>query len=173
MASELKVAKVAEIKERLGAASSVVLADYRGLSVKDMQQLRRDLTAAGCEITIYKNRLTKIALADMDIAELDEFLIGPTAFAMTNGDPVALAKALIDFSKEHDALEVKVAYVDEALISAEDIKVLAALPSRDELIAKLMGTMLNPVRGFMAMANAPAAAFTRTLKAVADQKAAA
>lgn len=173
MVSDAKVAKVAEIMERLGAAESIVLADYRGLTVKEMQDLRRRLTAAGCEITIYKNRLTKIALAGLEITELDEFLLGPTAFAMSKGDPVGLAKALIDFAKEHEALEVKAAYIDESVVDPAGVVALAALPSREELVAKFMGALLNPVRGFMSMANAPAGALTRAMKAVADQKAAA
>jgi large subunit ribosomal protein L10 len=173
MVSESKIAKVAEIRERLGASSSVLLADYRGLNVKDMQDLRRTLTANGCEITIFKNRLTKLALAELEITGLDEHLVGPTAFVMTQGDPVVLAKTVVDFSKEHDSLEVKIAYVDSALMAAEQVKVLAALPSREELLAKLMGSLLNPVRGFMTVATGPAGALTRAMKAVADQKAAA
>lgn len=173
MASEAKVAQVAEIKERLGAASSIMLADYRGLSVKEMQELRRRLAASECEITVYKNRLTKLALAELGIDDLHEHLIGPTAFALTDGDPASLAKALVDFAKDHEALEVKAAYVDAVVMDGSAVRALASLPSRDELLAKLMGSLVNPVRGFMVVANGPAAALTRTMRAVADQKAAA
>ncbi len=86
---------------------------------------------------------------------------------------MAPAKALADFAKEHKALEIKGGFVENALVDAAGVKAIAALPSREELIAKIMGTLLNPVRGFMAMANAPAGALARTLRAVADQRAAA
>lgn len=173
MPSQSKVATVTEIRDWLGGVSSIVLTDYRGLSVKEMQGLRRALRDAGCEITVYKNRLAKIALAELQISALDEHLNGPTAFAVTSGDPVGLAKALSDYAKKHAALELKAGYVDGAALDAAGVRALADLPSREELYAKLMGSLLNPVRGFMAMANAPAGALARAMRAVADQKAAA
>lgn len=173
MVSEAKVAKVAEIKDRLSGASTLVLADYRGLNVKEMQELRRELRASGCDITIYKNRLAKLALDELGEDALDGYLVGPTAFVMTDGDPVGLAKALAGFAKEHPALEVKAGMIDGALVTAEDIGRLSKLPSRDELVAKFMGMLLNPVRGFMAQATAPAGAFVRVMDAVARQKQAA
>ena len=173
MVSETKKAVVAEIKEMLSGASSLVLADYRGLTVKEMQDLRRRMTSAGCYITIYKNRLAKIALDDMGVTELDDHLVGPTAFAMTDGDPVSLAKALIDFAKEHQALEVKAAYIDQGYVDDAGVKALAALPSREELLAKLLGTLQNPIAGFVRVASGPSAALVRVLGAVKEQKAAA
>ena len=173
MVSESKIAAVTEIKERLGGVSSLVLADYRGLSVKEMQDLRRRLRESGCEITIYKNRLSKIALADLEISELDEYLVGPTAFVLSDEDPASLAKTLMDFAKEHEALEVKVAYIDAAVMSADEVRTLATLPAREELIAKLLGTMQNPMAGLVRVANGPASAFVRILGAIKDQKTAA
>lgn len=173
MPSASKVEAVAEIKEHLERSGAVVLADYRGLTVKEMQALRRQLREAGVEIKVYKNRLTRIAAAELDLPDMGDLLEGPTAFAFSEEDPVAPAKALAAFAKEHAALELKGGLVDGAVIDAATVKALAALPSREELVAKLMGTMLNPVRGLMGMANAPAGAFVRTVKAVADSKAAA
>jgi len=173
MPSQQKLDAVAEIKERLSGAQAMVLADYRGLDVGEMQVLRRSLRAAGCQIKIYKNRLTKIALADMGRPAMDEHLLGPTAFVLAESDPARLAKTLMDFAKEHSELEVKAGYFDGEIVDAATVKVLASLPSREELIAKFMGTALNPVRGFMAMANAPAGALARVMRTVADQKAAA
>ena len=164
---------VAEIKDRLSASGGVILADYRGLTVKDMRVLRTTLTEAGSEVTVYKNSLAQIAIRELELPSMDEFLAGPTVFVFTPEDPVASAKALLAFAKERKVFEFKGGLIEGRIVSADAVKAIAALPSRDELIAKLMGSMLNPVRGFMAMANAPVGAFARVVQAVADQKAAA
>jgi len=172
MPTQAKAVTVAQIKEKLTASVGVIMADYRGLSVKEMQELRSKIRAAGGEVKIYKNTLTEIAVRELAMPNMDEFLQGPTAFVFANEDPVGPAKALVDFKKSHDALEVKGGFVQNAVVDASKVKMIAALPSREELIAKIMGTMLNPIQGFMSMANAPAGALARTLRAVADQKAA-
>jgi large subunit ribosomal protein L10 len=172
MPSQEKYEAVAEIKDTLGSAEAFVIADYRGLNVKEMQELRRNMRDAGCYITIYKNRLTKIALAELEMESMDEYLEGPTAFAMTDSDPVTVAKTVVDFAKAHEALEVKGGYIDAAVVDADTIKALAALPSREELIAKLMGSLQNPAAGLVRVLDGPISAFARTLRAIADQKAA-
>jgi large subunit ribosomal protein L10 len=164
---------VAEIKDRLSSTGGLIMADYRGLSVKEMRTLRTSMREAGAEVTVYKNSLTQIAMRELELPNMDEFLEGPTAFVFTPEDPVASAKALLAFGKEHKVFAFKGGLIDGQVVSADEIKTIASLPSRDELIAKLMGTMLNPLRNFMAMANAPAGAFARAVQAVADQKAAA
>ena len=173
MASKDKLAAVAEIKERITDCEGMILIDYRGLSVKEMQELRANVLEAGGALKIYKNRLTMIGLRELAMPTMDEYLVGPTAFVFTGEDPAAPAKAIVDYSKQHVALEVKAGYLENVVVDATVVKAIAALPSRDELVAKLMGTLLNPVRNFMLMANAPAGALTRVMKAVADQKAAA
>ncbi|MGB4442748.1 MAG: 50S ribosomal protein L10 [Coriobacteriia bacterium] len=173
MPTTQKQGLVAEIKERLSSSSGLILADYRGLSVKDMRALRTSLRETGGEATVYKNSLAQIAIRELELPNLDEFLVGPTVFVFTPEDPVATAKALLAFSRVNKVFAFKGGLIEGNVVSAESVKAIAALPSREELIAKLMGTMLNPVRGFMAMANAPAGAFARVVKAVADQKAAA
>lgn len=173
MPTTQKQGLVAEIKERLSSSSGLILADYRGLSVKDMRALRTSLRETGGEATVYKNSLAQIAIRELELPNLDEFLVGPTVFVFTPEDPVATAKALLAFSKVNKVFAFKGGLIEGNVVSAESVKAIAALPSREELIAKLMGTMLNPIRGFMAMANAPAGAFARAVKAVADQKAAA
>ncbi len=171
--NESKIEAVAEIRSHFERSKTVILADYRGLTVKEMQALRRQLRDAGIDIKVYKNRLTKIAVAELELPEMGELLEGPTAFVFADEDPVAPAKALAVFAKTHTALEMKGGLVDGAIVDVVTVKALASLPSREELVAKLMGVMMNPVRGFMGMANAPAGAFVRAMKAVADQKAAA
>lgn len=173
MATSEKQQLVGEIKERLQSSGGLIMADYRGLSVKAMQALRGRLRDAGAEITVYKNSLTEIAVRELDMPSMGEYLEGPTALVFTPEDPVASAKAMMDFAKDNKVFAVKGGYIDGALVSADQVKAIASLPSREELIAKIMGSMLSPVRGFMAMANAPAGALARALQAVADQKAAA
>jgi large subunit ribosomal protein L10 len=174
MPTQQKEALIAEIRERLDGSAGLILADYRGLSVKDMQELRGKMREAGAELTVYKNRLARIAVGELGMPEgLSELLAGPTLFAFVSGEPVAPAKALAAFAKTHVALQVKGGLVDAAFVDADGMKAVAALPSREELIAKLLGTMLNPVTGFVRVLNGPASAFVRVLSAVADQKAAA
>lgn len=164
---------VAEIKDRLTESGGVILADYRGLTVKDMKALRVALRDSGAVATVYKNSLAQIAIRELELPNMDEYLAGPTVFVFTPADPVASAKALTAFAKDRKVFEFKGGFIDGQVISADSVKAIAALPSREELVAKLMGSMLNPVRGFMAMCNAPAGALARAFQAVADQKAAA
>jgi large subunit ribosomal protein L10 len=164
---------VGQIKDRLNEAGALLLVDYRGLSVKEMQELRNNLRAAGSELKVYKNSLTEIAIRELALPSLDEYLAGPTAIVFTGEDPVAPAKALTTFARLHKMLEVKGGLVENVVVDADGVKAIATLPSREELIAKLLGTMLNPLTGFARVLNGPVEAFARTVQAVADQKAAA
>jgi len=164
---------VEEIKNRFNDSGAVLLADYRGLSVKELEQLRVKLREAGAELTVYKNSLTEIAMRELALPSMTEYLSGPTAFVFGGEDPVAPAKVLTQFAKEHKALELKGGLVENQVVDAESVKAIATLPSREELIAKLLGTMLNPIVGFARVLNGPTEAFARTVQAVADQKAAA
>ena len=164
---------VEEIKDRFDASPSVLLADYRGLTVKELQLLRVALREAGAELTVYKNSLTEIAMRELALPSLSDLLAGPTAFVFAGEDPVASAKVLTTFAKAHKALELKGGLVENQVVNSEGVKAIATLPSREELIAKLLGTMLNPIVGFARVLNGPTEAFARTVQAVADQKAAA
>ena len=164
---------VEEIKNRFNDSGAVLLADYRGLSVKELEQLRVKLREAGAELTVYKNSLTEIAMRELALPSMTEYLSGPTAFVFGGEAPVAPAKVLTQFAKEHKALELKGGLVENQVVDAASVKAIATLPSREELIAKLLGTMLNPIVGFARVLNGPTEAFARTVQAVADQKAAA
>jgi len=168
-----KTLAVAEIKDRLTGSAGVIMADYRGLSVKEMQELRTKVNASGGQMKVFKNTLTEIAMREIAFPDMSDLLAGPTVLVFVDADPAGPAKALSEFAKAHAALEIKGGFVQNALMDSSGIMAIATLPSREELIAKLMGSMVSPVRGFMAMANAPAGAFARVIKAVADQKAAA
>ncbi len=173
MPTNAKTDKVAEIKDRLTGSGGVIMADYRGLSVKEMQELRSKVREAGGEVKVYKNTLTEIAVRELALPSMDEFLSGPTAFIFAGEDPVAPAKALMGFAKEHDALEVKGGFVQNAIVDAAAVKAIASLPSREELVAKLLGTMLNPLTNTVRVLNAPVGALARAINAVAQQKEAA
>jgi large subunit ribosomal protein L10 len=170
MPTAQKETLVEEIKDRFAASPSVLLADYRGLSVKQLQQLRVALREVGGELTVYKNSLTEIAMRELALPSMSELLSGPTAFVFAGEDPVAAAKVLTTFAKTNKALEVKGGLVENQVVGADGVKVIATLPSREELIAKLLGTMLNPIVGFARVLNGPTEAFARTVQAVADQK---
>lgn len=172
MPTATKQATVAEIKDKLSASSAVIMTDYRGLTVKEMQALRTKLRESGSEIHVYKNTLTEIAVREMALPSMDELLSGPTAFVFS-ADPVAPAKAIMDFAKEHKALEVKGGFVENRVVDAEGVKAIASLPSREQLIAQLLGTMLNPMSNLVRVLNGPAAAMARVLNAIAEQKQAA
>lgn len=164
---------VEAIKDRFAGSQAVLLADYRGLSVKELEQLRGKLREVGAELTVYKNSLTEIAMRELALPSMTDYLAGPTAFVFAEEDPVGPAKALTAFAKEHKALELKGGLVENQVVDADGVKAIATLPSREELIAKLLGTMVNPLVGFARVLNGPVEAFARTVQAVADQKAAA
>ena len=168
-----KIDEVAAIKDRFARSTAVILADYRGLTVKEMQALRSALRDSGAELRVYKNTLAQIAMRELALPDLGELLDGPTAFLFSYGDPVAPAKALVDFAKDHKALALKGGFVDSTITSADGVKKLAALPSREQLISMLLGTMQNPAASFARVLAGPAGAFARVVKAIADQKAAA
>ena len=163
---------VAEIKERFNASEAVIMVDYRGLTVKQMQTLRRNLREAGGELYVYKNSLTEIAIRELALPNMDEYLAGPTAFVFVSEDPVAPAKALTVFAKENQALELKGGLVQNQVVDAAGVKAIATLPSREELIAKLLGTMLNPLTGTVRVLSGPARGLATALDAIAKQKAA-
>jgi large subunit ribosomal protein L10 len=172
MPTAVKENLVAEIKERFNESEAVLLIDYRGLTVKEMQELRVSVRAAGGEITVYKNSLTEIAVRELALPNMDEYLAGPTAFVFIEADPVAPAKALTTFAKLHQALELKGGFVQNQVVDADGVKAIASLPSREELIAKLLGTMLNPLTGTVRVLAGPSRAFVTVLDAIAKQKAA-
>jgi large subunit ribosomal protein L10 len=173
MPADSKLEAVAVIKERFAGADAVLLVDYRGLSVKDISQLRRDVRVAGADIVVYKNTLTQIAMRELALPPMDELLEGPSAFVFVSGDPVAPAKALAAFAKGHGALELKGGLVQNRVIDSSGLKALSALPSREELLAKLLGTLANPARGLVTVLSGPARGLVTALNDLADQRKAA
>jgi large subunit ribosomal protein L10 len=141
-----KVAVVNEVRGRLEASGGALLTEYRGLSVAELAELRRDLARAGGEYKIYKNTLVRLAVADSPQASIQDLLTGPTAIAFVDGDVSAVAKALRDFARSNPSLVVKGGIVGDGLLSASEITVLADLPSRDVLLAQVAGAFAAPVQ---------------------------
>ncbi|HEX4217351.1 MAG TPA: 50S ribosomal protein L10 [Acidimicrobiales bacterium] len=141
-----KVAVVNEVRGRLEASEGALLTEYRGLSVAELAELRRDLARAGGEYKIYKNTLVRLAVADSPQASIQDLLTGPTAIAFVDGDVSAVAKALRDFGRSNPSLVIKGGIVGDGLLSASEITVLADLPSRDVLLAQVAGAFAAPVQ---------------------------
>ena len=173
MPANSKVTVVAEIKERFTACPNVLLVDYRGLNVQSVSKLRNELRAAGSEMVVYKNTLTQIAMRELALPSMENLLEGPSAFIFTEDDPVASAKVLANFAKENEALELKGGLVQSQIIDEAGLKALATLPSREELLAKLLGTISNPARGLVTVLSGPARGLVTALTAVKEQKEAA
>ncbi|GAA2075139.1 50S ribosomal protein L10 [Aeromicrobium halocynthiae] len=170
MASPDKVAAVADLAQSLREADGVVLTEYRGLTVKQLQDLRRSL-GGSASYAVAKNTLTKIAAKDAGI-ELDEsLLIGPTAIAFINGDVVEAAKGLRDFAKANDPLVIKGGFLDGKQLSADDITKLADLESREVLLAKLAGAMKGSLQNAVSLFNAPLAQTARLVGALEAKRA--
>jgi len=165
-----KEALVAEFAEKLKVAKAAFLADYRGLDVEQANALRRKLQEVGVEYRVVKNTLLRLAAKGTDSACFDEYLIGPTSITLANDDPVAPAKALVEFAKKNDAFELKAGMLDGKLLAVEDIKALADLPSREELLAKMLGSMSAPATNFVGVLAAVPRTFVQVLAAIKDQK---
>ena len=149
--SPAKAAVVEEMKEKLQSAQGAVFVGFSGLSVADVTKLRRKFREGGVEYKVVKNTLTRIAADELGFNDLDAVLAGPTAIAYSAEDTVAPAKILKDFIKETktEALTVKAGIADGQVIDAAAVEALASLPSREELLAKLVGSMQAPISGLV------------------------
>ncbi len=165
MARADKQAAVAEIVESFNDAAGAVLTDYRGLTVKELQQLRRSL-GEHADYAVVKNTLAKLAASEAGMAGFDELLVGPTAIAFLKGDVVEAAKGLRDFAKANPALIIKGGYLDGKAIDAKEVAKLADLESRDVLLGKLAGAMLASLQNAVFLLNAPLAQAARVVGAL-------
>ena len=145
---ELKQPIVAEISENIKGAQSIVLVDYRGLTVEQDTRLRKELREAGIVYKVYKNTMMNFAFKGTEFEALTEYLEGPSAVAISTTDATAPARILCKFAKEAKALEVKGGYVDGTAYDAKGIAAVAEIPSREELLSRLLGSMQSPVTNF-------------------------
>ena len=160
---------VAEISARLADAQAVVLAEYRGLPVEKITQLRAKARASGVYLRVLKNTLARRAVQGTPFEKLGPQMVGPLAYGISV-DPVAAARVLHAYAKDNDKLVIKGGAMPNVLMSAKEVGNLAMLPGREELLAKLMGTMQAPVTKFVQTLNEVPSKFVRTLAAVRDQK---
>jgi large subunit ribosomal protein L10 len=165
MANPEKVAAVAEIANEFRGATAALLTEYRGLTVSQLTELRRTL-GEGAQYAVVKNTLTKIAARDAGVEGLDELLSGPTAVAFVTGDPVEAAKGLRDFARTNPALVVKGGYVEGKAMTADEIRRLADLESREVLLAKLAGAMNGSLAKAVGLFAAPLSQAARLAEAL-------
>jgi large subunit ribosomal protein L10 len=164
-----KVAVVADVRERFEAADAALLTEYRGLNVKAMAELRRQLRPVGGEYKVYKNTLVRFAARELGADELEALLVGPTAITFVSGDAAAAAKALRDYARTNQALVVKGGLMGRTVLSAADVVALADLPSRDVLLAQVAGAFQAPLAKMAGLLQALPRNFAYGLKALIDQ----
>jgi large subunit ribosomal protein L10 len=164
-----KKAVVAEVSTQVAKAQAIIIAEYRGLGVGNMTKLRAKARESGIYFRVLKNSLARRAINGTPFSGLSDHMIGPLAYGI-GSDPVAAAKVLHEFSKGNDKFVIKAGAMPNLVMSSKEIGSLAALPSRDELLSKLLGTMQAPVANFVRTLNEVPTRFVRGLAAVRDQK---
>lgn len=166
-----KLDAVQALKEQFEKSSGYFFADYRGLTVEKITELRNELAKSGGEIHVIKNNYAKIAFKQLDMEGLDDILKGPTAIALVNDEAGPIAKALVKYADDKDIpFEVKGGYIEGGVFDSDQVKAFSKLPTRIELIQMLMGTMQAPVQNFVLAANGVVSKLVRTLAAVAESK---
>ncbi len=166
-----KEALVNALSERMKSAQSLVFVDYRGLTVEEVTALRNNFRAAGVEYEVIKNTMLERAAEKAGIEGLTPYLKGPTAVAFGVKDAVAPAKIMNDFIAKAKKTQFKCGVVDNRVVDAKGVVTLASLPSREELIAKMLGSMNAPITGFVSVLGGTLRKFLYTLKAIEEQKA--
>jgi large subunit ribosomal protein L10 len=172
MPTARKEAAIGELAQRLAASKSLFLTDYAGLTVAEITKLRGELRKDGSSYAVVKNTLFRIAAGDLAV-QLESFLAGPTGIVFAGTDPVAPAKALKTFSDSFKKVTVKAAFIDGRVVDASQVEILAKLPPKLELVAKLVGTLANPLRGLVTVLSGNQSGLVRVLDAIREQKAAA
>lgn len=167
---EAKKVVVAEITEKIKASKSVVFVDYNGLTVAEVSALRNKCREAGCEYKVYKNTLVRKAFNELGFKDFDADLNGPTAIAFGK-DETGAAKIMAAAAKDYEKkITLKSAFVDNAYVDKNGVKALATMPSKEELLAKLLGSLQAPVANLAGVLSNMLAALPRALNAVAEQK---
>ena len=167
-----KAVVIEEVSAELAKAQSVIIAEYRGLDVASATVLRKTARESGVYLRVLKNTLVRRAVDGTPFQELSSELTGPLMYAVST-DPVAAAKVLSEFAKSNDKLVIKGGAMPNSLLDVDGVKALATMPSREELLAKLLGTMQAPIAQFVRTLNEVPTKFVRGLAAVRDQKEAA
>ena len=164
-----KQAVVAEVAEQVSKAQTIVVAEYRGLEVGKITALRKQARESGVYLRVLKNTLARRAVEGTAFAGLADKMVGPLIYGMS-ADPVAVAKVLNSFAKDNDKLVIKAGAMANYMMDVNGVKALATMPSREELLSKLLGTMQAPITQFVRTLNEVPTKFVRGLAAVRDQK---
>ena len=166
---EQKQATVSEVQTRLAGAQAVIVAEYRGLNVERVTQLRSKARKSGVYLRVLKNTLARRAIKGTPFEKLSEQMIGPLMYGISQ-DPVAGAKVLSEFAKENEQFVIKAGAMPNAVMSVQEIKALAQLPSREQLLATLLGTLQAPMAKLVRTLNEVPGKFVRTLAAYRDKQ---
>jgi len=153
--TQAKVESIEALRERLGTAKTAVLTEYRGLSVRQLSDLRKQLKAAAAEYKVVKNRLARLAVKDSPLDSLAGHLKGPTGLVIARQDPVGMARALQAFVRTNPALTIKVGLVEGRVLDPQELRALAELPSKEALRAQLVGAIQGPMSQLVTLLTAP------------------
>lgn len=173
MPTAKKEAAIVELKERIAQSGNLFFTNYAGLSVQDITRLRGELRKDGSSYAVAKNTLFSLAAGEELAKQLEQFLHGPTAIVFAGNDPVAPAKALKKFSDDVKPVQVKAAFIEGRVVDAAQVGVLAALPSREQLIAQMVGSFASPLRGLVTVLSGNQSGLVRALNAIREQREAA
>ena len=165
-----KLQEIDRLKDSFARAKSAILADYRGLTVSEMNDVRGKLRAASVELRVTKNTLARLAIKGTPTETLSDSLVGPTAIAFSYADPVAAAKVLVDLAKSHEDLQLKAGVLGGKLLTADDITALSKLPSKDVLLAQLLSVMNGPATGLVNVLIGNHRKLVQVLAAIRDKK---
>jgi len=165
-----KIAKVKWIKDKFTSHEVIFLTDFTGLTVDEINSLRFNLRDKGADYRVLKNTLSLLAIKDTDYEVLDKYFEGPIAAAFTSGDPIEVAKELFTFSRSNPNLKIKGAYMEGRVLEPKEIKSIATLPSREVLLAKVVGALNSPISGLHSVLSGPYRKLVYALSAVAESK---
>ena len=161
---------VQEIKQKLEAATLVICTDYRGLNVEQVTELRNKLRVPGVEYRVLKNTMFRFALQEAGYENISSQISGPNAVVFSQDDPVGPAKIIFDFAKKNKELDIKLGILDGQLLTPDGLRDLSQLPSREVLLAQVIGTMQAPITAFVRVLNANLTGLVRALDGIREQK---
>lgn len=159
-----------DLKKDLKGSSNFFIGHYRGLKSAEITQLRKELKKVGANVSVVRNRLSQPLLEELELKAVKDGIKGPTAFIFASSDPVVVAKALLNFSKEHEKLEVELAYIDKKILDKSGIKELSTMPSKEVLLARVVGGIKAPLNGLVNCLNGNLRKIVYVLNAIVKSK---
>ena len=172
MPNASNIAMMENVKADLDGVVAMWVVDYRGLTVKEAEDLRRQVREAGAYLKVYKNTVVRIALKDLDMANLDAVLEGPSAFVFCKGDAAAAAKVLTEYAKANKKLEIKGGMMENTFVDASQVAAIAALPSKEQLLGQIASAINGVARGLATTISGVPRGLAQAIKQVSEQKAA-